>query len=398
MRTYFVGGIVACAGIIALAGCDSTNIVQPPKTSLNTGLFASYVALGNSITAGYQSGGIMDSTQRESYAFLLAHQAGTRYAYASIAGRGCPPPIVNFQTGARFAGGADTTCDLRQSFSAVLNNVAVPGAASIDPTSPTTANSNVLTTLILGGQTQVQKALQANPSFTSIWIGNNDVLPAALSGVVVPFPGVSPGVTPVPTFEANYASMMTALLAGAPKLRGVLIGVVDVTEIPALFPVDSILNDPFIHGAINQATGKNVTFDASCPGSGALFSISVLSSIASGAIPLPISCVDQAAGTLSVDKQALVSGSVQAYNAYIAAKADSVGFAFFDPNPLLAALKAVDSIPAVPNFASATRPFGTFITLDGVHPSAAAHIVIADSLISTINAKYGVAIPMVAAP
>jgi len=56
---------------------------------------ASYVALGNSITAGYQSGGINDSTQRQSYALLLARQMGTRYAYPALTMPGCAPPINN---------------------------------------------------------------------------------------------------------------------------------------------------------------------------------------------------------------------------------------------------------------------------------------------------------------
>jgi phospholipase/lecithinase/hemolysin len=39
--------------------------------------------------------------------------------------------------------------------------------------------------------------------------------------------------------------------------------------------------------------------------------------------------------------------------------------------------------------------FGTYFSLDGVHPSATAHRVIADSLIAHVNAKYGTTIPFV---
>jgi lysophospholipase L1-like esterase len=398
MRTALARGVVAIALTATLASCSKNDVILPPKTSLNTGLFRSYVALGNSITSGYQSGGILDSTQRESYAFLLAQQAGTRYAYASLAGRGCPPPIVNFQTGARYGGGSATTCDLRQSYSAVLNNVAVPGAAAIDPTDPTSANSNVLTTLILGGLTQVQKALEAAPSFVSIWIGNNDVLPAALSGVVVPVAGVSPGVTPVPTFIAEYDTMMTQLTAGAPGLKGVLIGVVDVTLIPSLFPIDSILADPVLNATVNAVAGHTITYNGDCTGAHALLSIEVLPLIAAGTFPPEIGCSDEDAFTLDADKIALITGTVDAYNAFIEAKADSLGFAYVDPNALLGPLKAAGAIPTIPNFASATLPFGNFITLDGVHPSATAHIAVANALITAINAQYSVSIPAVPTP
>jgi lysophospholipase L1-like esterase len=39
--------------------------------------------------------------------------------------------------------------------------------------------------------------------------------------------------------------------------------------------------------------------------------------------------------------------------------------------------------------------FGTYFTLDGVHPSAAAHQAIANLLISAVNQSYGTAIPAV---
>jgi lysophospholipase L1-like esterase len=47
---------------------------------------------------------------------------------------------------------------------------------------------------------------------------------------------------------------------------------------------------------------------------------------------------------------------------------------------------------SAPKFASATATFGPLISLDGVHPSAAAHILIANELIAVINSKYGTAL------
>src|SRR4029077_19194557 len=85
----------------AAACTDHSAKVLGPKPTQGNGIFQSYVALGNSLTAGYQSGGINDSTQQQSYAKLLAGQMGTRYAYASIAKPGCPPPIDNFNNQTR---------------------------------------------------------------------------------------------------------------------------------------------------------------------------------------------------------------------------------------------------------------------------------------------------------
>lgn len=386
--------MVIATTAIVLAGCDSSKVVGVPSSVAASQLMASYVAIGNSISAGFQSGGILDSTQQESFADLLAQAAGTRYAYPAINAPGCPPPIVNFQTGALYEGGTSTTCGLRDpaKLNAILNNVAVPGAAVADLTSLSTSSSNVLTTLILGGTTQIAKALEANPTFVTVEIGNNDVLPAALSGVPVAVAGVSPGITPVPTFITSYATAIDSLTAARPKLKGVLFGVFNVTLIGALFPIDSAINDPFIGAEVDAAAGHAITYAPDCVNSGALVSIDVLPLIHAGKYPPLLSCSDTSAFTLDQNKLLLFVGTITAYNAYIQAKADSIGFIYFDPNPLLVQLRAVDSIPAVPIFTSATHPFGSFITLDGIHPSAAAHQLIAGALIAKIDSTYGTTI------
>src|SRR6266550_961009 len=100
LRMNSLTRVAAVGAVLALAACsENTKILAP---SLKGGdIFKSYVAIGNSITAGYQSSGINDSTQRQSYAFLLAQQMGTQYHYAALKNPGCPPPIANTQTGAR---------------------------------------------------------------------------------------------------------------------------------------------------------------------------------------------------------------------------------------------------------------------------------------------------------
>jgi lysophospholipase L1-like esterase len=386
--------LTAAAALLGvLAGCEQKALVSIPRTAVNHTLFVSYVAIGNSITAGYQSGGILDTTQAESYAALIAHQAGTRYAYPALTFPGCPPPIVNFQTQARLGGGTATSCSLRDptSVTSTLNNVAVPGAAAIDPTSLSDSNSNALTTFILGGKTQVQRALEANPTFVSIWIGNNDVLPQALSGFAAGQP------TPIDSFNTRYDRMMQQLTGAQKGLTGVLIGVVDVTQIPALFPVDSLLNDPVLHAEFNAAAGTNVPIAGNCNGARAVVSIDIIPAIIAKEVP-GVSCTTADPFTLDTIKQAIVSQTVAAYNAHIKADAAAAGFAYVDVNPTLAALKAKGAIATVPNFLSPTSPFGPFITLDGIHPSALAHEYIANVLIAAINAKYSVAIDTAAHP
>src|SRR5215469_5044563 len=309
----------------AVAACEQKELVSLPRTSVNQTLFKSFVSLGNSLTAGYQSGGIVDTTQAEAYPAIIAAQAGTRFAYPALSFPGCPPPIVNFQTQARLGGASSTstTCALRDPtmITSVLNNVAVPGAEVIDPTASSSPNSNALTTFILGGQTQVQRALQANPTFVSIWIGNNDVLEPALTGFATGTP------TPVATFNADYDKMISDLVSGAPAgLGGLLIGVVDVNVSPSVFPVDSLLNDPVLEAEFSAAAGTAVPIAADCVGAHALVSIEIIGAIRAHEVPAVIDCATAAPFTLDTIKQAIVSGTVAAYNAHIKADATANGF------------------------------------------------------------------------
>ena len=398
--------VAAVGALVVLAGCESKRSLLGPATTPDGDIFQSYVAIGNSITAGYQSNGINDSTQRQSYARLLALRMGTQYHYASIAGRGCPPPIANTQTGALVGtGSTGSTCDLRSTASVtdILNNVAVPGARVLDPTSVSTVASNALTDLILGGKSQVQKALQAQPTFATIWIGNNDVLVAGLSGILVPQAALGQNgiISTQAQFQTAYDAMISQLTAGAPSIRGVLIAVVQVSNLPLLSSGALIAASPAIQAGISAAAGKPVAIHPDCSGSASLINVPSLAAAIranSPAAPPIVVCSKNEVGfpfpvgdlyVLDATEQATLAATISGYNAYIKSKADAIGFAYYDPNPLLVAKRASGDIPPFPNLASPTATFGTLISLDGVHPAAAAHLLVANELIGVINAKYG---------
>src|SRR5207244_13603291 len=161
------------------SSADTNNPVLGPQPTGVNSIFQSYVAIGNSITAGYQSSGIVDATQQAAYPRLLAIQMNTRYAYPSLQGRGCAPPVANFQTQAGAtvtAAQRPTICDARTAPAPqILNNVAVPGATSLDPTSAATPATNTLTSLFLSGKTQAQQALGATQTLGSMWRRHEDV-------------------------------------------------------------------------------------------------------------------------------------------------------------------------------------------------------------------------------
>ena len=375
------------AVVVALAASACGDSSSEPRTPQ----LARYVALGNSITAGFQSAGIDDSTQRRAYPALIARQAGVPYSYASL-GEGCPAPITGLLAG--LAGGGSRPCTVagQRPGAKVLNNVAVPGADSFDPTDPT-PDTDDLTVLILDGENQIDKALEQPPTFATVWIGNNDVLGAAIEGIAAPAT-----ITGTTVFAANYEALTDALTAGG-VTGGVLIGVADVTRIPLLVAATE-LADPTVRQALNFATGKTVTVDPSCTGSSVLISLAIVGAIASNAHPPTIACTAAQAGglgdryVLDDAERSAIQAAIDSYNGHIQATAVAMGFAYYDPNPLFAAARANGEIPARPDVLSDT-PFGVLFSLDGVHPSSAAHVRIANELIDVINSRYATGIPRI---
>ena len=180
--------------------------------------------------------------------------------------------------------------------------------------------------------------------------------------------------------------------------------VVNVTAIPLLFPAESLLTNATFKAQFDAARGGATTVLPNCLGSGALVSLAGLQSATGRAALATISCVKNSpvngAGEvfiLDATEQATLTATVNAYNAYIEAKADTMGFAYVNPNPVLKELKDTHKIPALPIFTSA-KPFGEYISLDGVHPAAPAHELFTNLLIDAINAKYGTSIPKLAEP
>src|SRR5437867_10022781 len=105
--------------VLAAAACNDDQLNRPFSSTPVDPLFARYVSMGNSITAGFQSGGINDSTQQQSYAVLLAQAMRSPFFVPSLTKPGCPPPFTNVFTGARvtpagYPTSTATSCYLRK--------------------------------------------------------------------------------------------------------------------------------------------------------------------------------------------------------------------------------------------------------------------------------------------
>jgi len=376
-----------------LSGCDEGALNAPDIADGGDteGLFNSYVAIGNSITAGLQSAGINETTQKQSYAALLADSVlATPFGIPALAAPGCPPPIQSFPPSP-----PATDCALRSPSASSVNNVAVPNAKVIDALSNAAPSSspNALTQFILGGRTQIGAALEKSPTFATIWIGNNDVLSAANAGT----PALA---TDVNTFAQQYRTLTDSLRNNAPLEGAVLIGVADVSAIPGIFEGE-------VYFGLEQQIGNQFppSFDvaSSCApnalgGQGSTNQVSFLFflgqlSDASDDPTAPsgtygISCGDTDPGSLTPGEIQTLSDRASNYNDEIEqiAAGDDNPFVFFNPNDEFRQLAG--QAPSPPDFTS-QQPFGPFFSLDGIHPSPAAHQLVTNRLVQVINAEFG---------
>lgn len=398
-RRILVSGGLSLA---LLAGaCHQDDLFSPlPPQYAGGAMFQRYVAMGNSITAGFQSGGINDSTQRQSYAVLVAGaMGGDQFYYPSLNAPGCPAPFTNIFTQTRVGGAPSTACFLRSAnVPPYLNNVAVPGAETIDMTvngPPPGANSNPLTLLFLGGRTQVQAMMDAKPTFVSVWIGNNDLLGAAEAGDTTL-------ATDTAVFRANYAKALDSVEATGAKAILIAVGLGHLANNVALpfFSRGSTWYGLWASGAFAPAP---FTVDANCapPGGNAIlvsfaYAFPLLAA-AQGGTPTTLDCT--APPVIEAPETQFFATLQVRYNAIIQAEATARGWAFTDSiNSTMDSLAAIaNQFAPFPNTAvtCSGSPFGLAFSCDGIHPNQATQQKIARKIVRAINQKYGSAIPAV---
>ena len=437
----FGAGLRATALVLAaaplFAACSSMLDDQTVGTSPPPTAFTQYAAIGTSLSAGFESGGINDSTQREGPVYQLALgmglTPGVNWFYPSFQSFGCPAPYLNPLTGSRVGGVPATFCGTRAASSArrFMNNVAIPGLRAIQALDlgqiPTSADTLKLAQFITGGINPMNMVIAQHPTFVTVEVGANDVLAAATRGD-------TSFLTPAATFSAILGQIRDSLDAIGGSLQGVAIAnVPNVTVIPhftrasvlfclktgacpgvpATLPYSSPLFTVDASCAPNLAGGIGdtylLTLSATANITGVLAAsraakVDCVRDSALVAAPPPAAAspaVAPAGATINATEYATIAGRVASFNAAIAALATAEGWALADLNAALAGQAA--NIPAIPNFANQLALFAcpnagcptgtaTLFSQDGVHPSKAGYRIMAQTFATAINAKYSTTI------
>lgn len=244
------------AAALFITACKPT--IQGDAPHKGNADFSNYVAIGNSLTAGYADGTLYREGQINSYPNMLATQfklaGGGNFKQPLLPGNfgwpgakrvlgptlGCDGvpglgPIL-------YSGPTDTSgSNLNISAQGPFNNLGVPGIRCIDYT----LSGYGAIAQVLGGvgyaarmypnptiDKPIDIAAKSNATFFTLWLGNNDVLGYATGG------GEGKGtgggqpndISPLVTFEAAYRAVADTLTAHGAK--GVFINLPDVTSIP----------------------------------------------------------------------------------------------------------------------------------------------------------------------
>jgi len=397
-------------GLPALAGCYSDQSLNPP--ALNNPMFRRYIAIGTSISAGFQSLGWNDSTQKRAFPVLFAAAAGAPFAYPQFAARGCPPPLVTNAPLSRPPGTDATTCDLRSTpVPSYLNSLAVPGVTLIgaldnDSTSLATDPTYLaLTTFVLGGSTEINRMRQAQPTFVSVELGADDVLGALIDTTN---PGNVLAITDTTVFKARYDRILDSV--DATGAAAILSTVPDVTNLgfasfgsiywclknapacgfspPAPFPANftvTVACAPQV--AVPTSRGDSILVPWSV-------GIRKLLTAAQG-LAQTLDCGDDLQVVTPTEFAAMRTATA-AFNTHIQTQATQRGYALVDANQVLGGLRATGAILPFPDLSAVATSglinFGTGLSLDGFHPSSSTHKIIADSIASAVNQKYGTSV------
>ena len=359
--------------------------------------FNDYVSVGDSLAAGFSSGSLVETHQRNSVPALLARQAGLpRFEQPTVSEPGIPVELTLVTLSPRTiiapkasAPGSPTNLALPRPY----NNLAVPGATSIDALETVSDDGGFHDMILRGIGTQVQQAKLLRPSFITLWIGNNDVLGAAIAGRAVY--GVT--LTPTAVFADVYRSIVAELQASGAQI--VAANLPDVTAIPFVTTIPPVVVNPATRQPV-QVNGASVPLigpSGPLP-SNTLVTLAAASLLAKGVgIPKELG----GAGTplpdevlLDANERSVIREHVAADNQAIADVCAAARIPVVDLNAVLNELNArgreVGGIHLTSDFLT-----GGIFSYDGIHLTDLGYAIVANEWIDVINERSGGSLPLV---
>jgi len=438
--------IVMMALLLALllAGCsleapsDPTGQVNDPGPADAS---TPFVAIGNSLTAGYMDSGLMKAGQANSYPMLLATQMGLNkdtftQPWVDPPGLGSTNVGAGFKAGVlRYNGtgleplGITPEDEVFGLLAAVAqptqyHNLGVPGAVIHDAMNAYDQDSSVgdipffdfINRASLFGNITVppsagpppspgyetasmfRQTIAKGPALVSVWIGNNDALGGAFSGS--PVLGVN--VTDPAVFAAEFRALLHSLAGGLAQRNGfppkIVVTYTLGNDLPYFIPkglFEDIIGGGWPWGYEEGAEVELVNFPT----------LSWVKDPANQGSPIPgtASPTNGGAATLTTAEVTILVDAGTAYNAAmetVVAEVNAGGMALcvtFNARELVANwtpeqkthflfMMPPDRLPTPEEIAGTANV--TLFSLDGVHPNNRGYGHIANGFIETINTAW----------
>ena len=250
--------------------------------------FSNYIAMGNSLTAGYMNGALYREGQESSFPLILAKQMrmaepslrfeqpllaeGNNGWNGSFLPNGQPAGKLKFTLPEDCEEGGlspiPTLGKQPEPYTgdrSILNNFGVPSLRVLETALPGYDTLNPF----FGHfnpqplQPYAQVVAEAQASFFTLWLGNNDVLLYALEGGVgKPDPGPNPlahgrqDMTNVGVFQQSYEGLLQAIFQANPNAKGVVATIPAISDIPYFKLVNQSLLAPTV--SVDSSTGNFV--------------------------------------------------------------------------------------------------------------------------------------------
>lgn len=431
--------------LLAVSALSCKPDLQFEEIATGSADFSRYVAVGNSLSAGYSDNSLYRSGQINSYPNILATElklvGGADFKQPMVPGDyGWPDAklVLGWRTncaGERSLGPVEHTGPIDTAGSNIniastgpYNNLGVPGIRVADYLLGNYAN--IASTL---GNADFAKRFykdaakapldelkytvdHINPTFFTLWMGSNDVLGYATAGGEgnapgTPFSGLvlPDDITPIDMFRRNYDSIVYNLIKNGAK--GVLINIPDITSIPLFttIPVrglkltyeEALLMNTF-HADVNLSFAEGDNFflieDEVASGGKRLVMHNeyILLNTPADSIkcagwgkvkPIPKEYV------LTVDEVNHIRTFTAAFNQVIVDAAQKHGLAYVDMNFFLKTVVTGIKYGGV-NYSTEFVSGGAF-SLDGIHLTPRGNAIVANEIINAINKKYGSSLPSV---
>lgn len=358
--------------------------------------FERYVSIGDSLAAGFSNGSLVETHQRYSVPLFIAQQAGVSGSFQQpiVGPPGIPAELRLVSLVPTVIAPVSSTpgTPLNLNLQRPYNNLAVPGATAADALTRKADGGGLHDLILRGLGTQIEQAKALRPTFITLWIGNNDVLGAALRGRVIP----GQTITPTETFRQVYAAILVELRSTGASI--VAANLPDVTSIPFVTTIPPVVVNPatrepvIVNGSPVPLLGPN----------GPLASNSFVTLAASSLLAQGIGIPQALGGTGAPlpNEVVLDPGEIAAIRDYVATNNQTIRTLCAAANiPVLDVNALLNEFSAVGREIGGVRVTADFLTgglfgYDGVHPTDLGYALLANEWIKSIN-DAGASLPLV---